>query len=216
MRCPYCNEEYDDNMEYCPNCGGDNPNVDQREIREAEQGKMQKTFATPIAPSFNVSYSSSENTIEFQNDDGNYIAHFDMNDQFEAASYIELKDLESKKSRNGLTSLIVGILGGILLFVGVFTSSMALSIIGFIFTALIFIGTIVVIVKASANYQKYSVLYSQAQLEYFAYKKEQEGAEVLSKELDKRIIVYKQNGVIKTVKFHYYEMGSRYQRGGWR
>ncbi|MCR4874500.1 MAG: zinc ribbon domain-containing protein [Clostridia bacterium] len=219
MRCPYCNEEYDDNMEYCPNCGSDNPNVDQREIREEEQAKEQKTFATPIAPNLSTSDPmlqwSDDYTMEFETDDGNYTAHFDMKNKFEADAYHELQDIDGKKSGNGIIYISFAVIAGLILFF-ILRIRVISSVVGLVVGIVAVIVIFAIAVKASMKHQDYQILNCQKQMDYFMYKIQQQGGEILTSDKEKRTVCYKLNGVVKNVKFHYYEMGSRHHRGGWR
>ncbi len=218
MRCPYCNEEYDDNMEYCPNCGSDNPNVDQREIREEEQAKEQKTFATPIAPNLSTSDPmlqwSDDYTMEFETDDGNYIAHFDMKNKFEADAYHELQDIDGKKAGNGVIAFLFGAVAVIV--IALLRFARINTAFGIVLCVVAVIAMLVIAVKTSMKHQDYQILNCQKQMEYFMYKIQQQGGEILTSDKEKRTVCYKLNGVVKNVKFHYYEMGSRHHRGGWR
>lgn len=218
MRCPYCNEEYDDNMEYCPNCGSDNPNVDQREIREEEQAKEQKTFATPIAPNLSTSDPmlqwSDDYTMEFETDDGNYTAHFDMKNKFESDAYHELQDIDGKKTGNGVIAFLFGAVAAIV--IALMRFSRINTVFGIVLCVVAVIAMLAIGIKTSMKHQDYQILNCQKQMEYFMYKIQQQGGEILTSDKEKRTVCYKLNGVVKNVKFHYYEMGSRHHRGGWR
>ena len=107
MRCPACHEEYDDNMEYCPHCGNDNPNVEQREIREELEKPKQTPSFSQVTPNYSTSSEESSGivTMSFNTDDGNYQAHFDLSDEKEKAAYDELMDLDGKKTGHSFLSI---------------------------------------------------------------------------------------------------------------
>ena len=209
MRCPACHKEYDDDMEYCPFCGNDNPNVDQREIREAQQEereeKNENSYQSLISP---IQVDDNHKTMVFQTDDGNYTAHFDMTDQKEASSYEELQHLESGKSITGFISFFLCFFSAITLVIALRRNTSAENItISIVFAVLFFIGFFV----AYSKYGKYAVKSSQRQMDYFRYKIVKDGGEILANHHDTRVITYKLNGQTKSVKFRYHIWGRRYR-----
>ncbi|MCR4874501.1 MAG: zinc ribbon domain-containing protein [Clostridia bacterium] len=196
MKCPACHEEYDDNMEYCPFCGNDNPAID--EEGNGKFAKVEKEFANPFSE---PTKQANEKTLIFENDGGNYTAHFDMDNQREAKAYKELSELDSKKSELGTLSFILGVIGAIIVGISVGTRSLSGgTFVAIAFGILFFFGFLITYYK----YESCALKRSQRQMDYFKYKIKQEGGEIVSYQINTRTLTYKQNGQVKTVKFHYH------------
>ena len=210
MRCPACHAEYDDDMEYCPFCGNDNPNVDQREIRE-EQEKVEEKTIYNYAPTNNYSNYSPSNTFNvedeklmgFQTDNGVYTAHFDMKDEKERSAYEELIDIQGKKATFAFLSIALSVIGGVLLAVllsrgwGRYDGYTAVLFIFFIVASLI--GAIVL----NSKYEKMALKNTQRQVDYCRYKVVKDGGEVLSYDGVNRTITYKLHGQVRSLRFRY-------------
>ena len=218
MKCPFCHEEYDDDMEYCPHCGSDNPNVDQREIRE-EKAKINSapSFSTPIAlnnseEDENLKWSDDA-TMEFDTDDGIYTVCFDLSDEKEKAAYDELQKLQDTKLGNGILSFLFTMLVAVIVFAVVYMKA-ATSVIGLVVTILIGLALFAVGVAILSKRDDSAKIISEKQCEYFKYKIEKDGAEILKYDGEKRNVVYKLNGEVKTVHFSYYIPAGK-GRGHW-
>ena len=73
ITCPYCKKEYDDNLEYCPYCGGDNPDLDgfkkhEDEYVSSSEEKQPITISSNIAKR-KVLFYNYRATIEYDLDD---------------------------------------------------------------------------------------------------------------------------------------------------
>ena len=86
MKCPACHEEYDDQMEYCPFCGNDNPKVDPKgnDISHEEQ-----TIETNNAQIVELKIKPTEGDIRK--------LEFDLNNDYEKSIYFGLKQLATLK-----------------------------------------------------------------------------------------------------------------------
>ena len=102
VKCPYCNQEYDDNMEYCPFCGGDNQQLDGFKKHGATQNNVAKPTYVQVG-------HGSENikirTVTFTN--MTIDLEYDLNDSFEKSEYEKVSDTETKSSSKKVAGIVL-------------------------------------------------------------------------------------------------------------
>ncbi len=182
MKCPACHEEYDDQMEYCPFCGNDNPKVD------------------PVGDDIShILTTSKANNAQLEiikiktKDEKTYNLEFDLNDEYEQSAYEELSKLNTKM----VFRIIVWLSFALFLFLSVICFLLIrhldynkiLHILGYVFAAIAFfvaIGTVGKVDKAAS-------LYLEKKLEYAEYTLRKVGCIIKSVDKEKSTIIYEIN-----------------------
>lgn len=198
MKCPACHEEYDDQMEYCPFCGNDNPKVDPK-------GKDISQVAETNETNYSQNNSQKE-TMEIYSRNGKmYNLEFDLNDEYEKSAYEELKQIENKK-----TSSYFGIVVAILL---IFVPIVLLRVnqnLGLIVWIFAIIAGIPLSFGSVFRYNELARELAEKQLNYAQYTLKKTGCNIKSIDKETLTIVFEKNNKTYCLALKYRKAGRRY------
>ena len=185
MKCPACHEEYDNEMEYCPFCGNDNPKVDPvgDDISHEEQ-----TIETNNARIVELKIKPTEGDIRK--------LEFDLNNDYEKSIYFGLKQLAALKK-----SYFWGIYAAAMLMVIVCVVAGLRDLIELVIIAVL-IGTVsdVLLIR---KYNDASRNIAETKLGYARYSIEKKGGTIKSFDRYSLTMVYELNNQTKRMAIRY-------------
>lgn len=200
MKCPACHEEYDDQMEYCPFCGNDNPKVDPKGKDISQVAETNETNYTQN--------NSQKETMEIYARNGKmYNLEFDLNDEFEKKSYEELKQIDNKK-----TSSYAGFIITVLLFL---VSIILLGVnknLGSIVAIFAVVAGLPLSFGSVFRYNELARELSEKQLNYAQYTLKKTGCNIKSIDIETLTIVYEKNNKTYCLALKYRKAGRRFNR----
>ena len=184
MKCPACHEEYDDQMEYCPFCGNDNPKVDPvgDDISHEEQ-----TIETNNAQIVELKIKPTEGDIRK--------LEFDLNNDYEKRIYFGLKELASSKK-----SYFWGIYACVVLMTILAVAAGFWNLVACIVIFIVEFVTVVVLVR---KYNEASRNIAETQLGYARYSIEKKGGTIKSFDRYSLTMVYELNNIESRMSIKY-------------
>ena len=198
MKCPACHEEYDDQMEYCPFCGNDNPKVDPK-------GKDISQVAETNETNYSQNNSQKETMEIYSRNGKTYNLEFDLNDEYEKSAYEELKQIDNKK-----TSSYFGVVVAILL---IFVPIVLLRVnqnFGLIVWIFAIIAGIPLSFGSVFRYNELARELAEKQLNYAQYTLKKTGCNIKSVDKETLTIVYEKNNKTYCLALKYRKAGRRY------
>ncbi len=199
MKCPACHEEYDDQMEYCPFCGNDNPKVDPKGI---DISQPQKT---------NESTNGQVVDMPITAKDGkDYKLKFDLNDELEKSAYNDINNLINSKDgyfAGYILAILLVAIGAFMIALRSISSAFAVVI-----TVLCFIIGSVIAIVCTSKLNKLSKEIAEKQFDYLKYYLEKKGANIKQFDKNNLDIVYELKGNTFYLGIKYRVYGNRYRR----
>ena len=119
VKCPYCNQEYDDNMEYCPFCGGDNLQLDGFKKHGATQSNVAKPVHVQVGP---IPDNIKIRTVNFTN--LTIDLEYDLNDPFEKSEYEKVSDTETKAGSKKVAGIVLFAIFALMITIGLTNKSL--------------------------------------------------------------------------------------------